>query len=384
MVESKIDIFDTEQLLNNPMSFDNLIYNISKLHRDYFNEILYVFIDILDTKFFNSKYRKEHFESKGKKSRTIVTKYGEVTIYRRSYVNKITKKDHFYYIDKVFNLEKNKSITMEVILMLLFLRAEGNSLSKVGRELGKYVFKDVDVVENLKYFSRSFVWNYFNDIEFDDVFSLEQKKVDNIYIELDEKYIPIQRKKNSGVPEKDAFTKVAKIYIENNGGVYKERFILLDNFSTRLQDRLFNYVSSTYDLDYVENIFIQGDGANWIRSTKELFGNKASYLIDKFHYTQSLMHITTSKRVDIYDAVYKNCILANDKNLFKRWITLFASCFPQRIDTIRTKGDYILSNWASFQRTINFIKLDVLWKVVFHTLWLVYVLQDLRAFLKMV
>lgn len=54
------------------------------------------------------------------------------------------------------------------------------------------------------------------------------------------------------------------IYLFKNLG---NHLILLKN----IRDRIYEYVYRTYDLDYIENIYILGDGANWIKGLSVIY-----------------------------------------------------------------------------------------------------------------
>ena len=90
--------------------------------------------------------------------------------------------------------------------------------------------------------------------------------------------------------------KAAKIYFCRIKNGYTDRFIILDELESisKFRDRIYEYVYRTYDLDYVENIYILGDGANWIKATRDIFDTtKTHYSLDKFHAMQALQRITT-------------------------------------------------------------------------------------------
>ena len=58
--------------------------------------------------------------------------------------------------------------------------------------------------------------------------------------------------------------KAAKIYSNRIKNGYTDRFIILDELESvsKFRDRIYEYVYRTHDLDYVENIYILGDGIN--------------------------------------------------------------------------------------------------------------------------
>lgn len=49
-----------------------------------------------------------------------------------------------------------------------------------------------------------------------------------------------------------------------------------------------DYLDSRYDLDYVERVFVAGDGANWIRKGLEILP-KSVFVLDRFHLERYLV-----------------------------------------------------------------------------------------------
>lgn len=56
-------------------------------------------------------------------------------------------------------------------------------------------------------------------------------------------------------------------------------------------DEVALYIESTYDMDYLENVFILGDGAKWIRIGTTWI-NKSVSVLDKFHKKLTLSKFT--------------------------------------------------------------------------------------------
>ena len=149
--------------------------------------------------------------------------------------------------------------------------------------------------------------------------------------------------------------KAAKIYSCRIKNGYTDRFIILDELEniSKFRDRIYEYVYRTYDLDYVENIYILGDGANWIRATRDIFDTtKTQYALEKFHTMQALQRITTYSNMDEYE-IAKEFIEADNRTSFKQWIKDFSKKFPDREEIIEEKSKYILNNWAPLQRLLK-------------------------------
>lgn len=101
-----------------------------------------------------------------------------------------------------------------------------------------------------------------------------------------------------------------------------------------MKNSIYEYVYRTYDLDFVENIYILGDGVNWIKATHDIFDTtKTHYALDKFHAIQVLQRITIYSNIDEYELV-KQFIESDNHTLFKLWLEIFSEKFPDRREFI--------------------------------------------------
>ena len=162
----------------------------------------------LDENYFISAKRKALYYPKGTYSRTIITLFGEVTFNRRAYVDK-NGKNHFYYLDSLLNISPRVVFDNDVINELLFLAGKHASYS-IGQILGQYIFKNDFSIDKSKYISRATIANYIKRSDINAFFPLKQNKVKDIFIELDEHYVSIQKTKKSPYPVKNKWLKLLK------------------------------------------------------------------------------------------------------------------------------------------------------------------------------
>lgn len=337
------------------LDINEFLVSLSELNTLSNIQLIKLALETMDLDYFNSKERKENFMSKGRFSRTVQFLFGEVTITRYYYVNKHTKKDPFYHIDRILGLDKYLHLTPSVQNKLLYLVSDYSSYAKAGRILGEFINKNVPIPSKFKCISRATVFNYVKKVNLEYNFEKRHRKVNNIYIELDEHYIPIQKPKKSKERVRRKMVKLAKVYShKDDKGNYLDRFVIADNLKDNFQSVLYDYVCSEYDLDYVKNIYILGDGANWIKSCKNLFSRKKSvFLLDKFHAFQAVSRLVTSKNKDAYNFVC-SFIYNNDLKTFKIWYTLFYNeSEKHRLNVLEANYKYLCNQWAAIQRIIN-------------------------------
>ena len=89
----------------------------SRKLRDVFDEAgrktLVGILEGIDTALFESKIRKQEYETKDLRKRTVITDYGNIEYYRRYYRNKRTN-EYVYLADEKMGIEKNERIMKDV------------------------------------------------------------------------------------------------------------------------------------------------------------------------------------------------------------------------------------------------------------------------------
>lgn len=107
-----------------------------------------------------------------------------------------------------------------------------------------------------------------------------------MFIEADEDHVPYQNGKNKfmklvyvheGIRERGSQHELINPHYFTGEYRYSKNDVLWD--------RVFDYVNMAYDLSYVENIYLSGDGAPWIRAGLKVF-TQAQFIIDAFHITK--------------------------------------------------------------------------------------------------
>lgn len=193
----------------------------------------------------------------------------------------------------------------------------------------------------------------------------ELKRVEKLFIMLDEKFIGSQF--NDG---KDFMTKASVIFedyekeysykkVKNS----KNRYKLMNAYAcasiddTLLEDTI-NYIYNNYDVNYIKEINFMGDCAKWIKEFpksnwfKFTFDTKIQFAMDNFHFKQALMNLTTKKNEDVYEALLEY-VNNNNKKDFNLLVQQFKDLYPDRVETIENKQNYILNNWNERQTYLN-------------------------------
>jgi hypothetical protein len=227
---------------------------------------------------FKLKERKMDFESLEKDNRTIITIFGEVNFRRRYYQDKETK-EKIYLLDQFLQLEPNQRMLVNVRERLIKEAIE-SSYKKAGETAayGIEISKETVMheIESL-------------DLETEIIETkIENKKqVKTLYVIADEDHVHLQK---GGIEEPrvvivydNIISKGNRIELKNKrhfGGIYTKK---IDD----LWEEVMTYIENSYDTDYLERIYLSGDGANWIKTGKEWL-IKSVYVLDEFHMKKAV------------------------------------------------------------------------------------------------
>lgn len=262
----------TEDLKDNLMQ---LGYDLTKFSLEYAEDII-----------FKTKERKQQFESLEKDDRKIVSIFGDIDFKRRYYIDK-ENNQRVYLLDEYFKIAPNERLLENVETKLIEEAIETNY-----EKAGKSVAYKTEI-------SKQTVMNKISELKI----NLEEEKantkriVDNIYCIADEDHVHLQK---VGIEEPrlivvyDSMIKNGKrtqlCNKKHFGGVYKGK---IDD----LWEEVLTYLDNTYELDKVKNIYVLGDGANWIKTGLEWLP-KSINVLDKFHLMKAVNGIVGKETKD--------------------------------------------------------------------------------------
>ncbi len=340
---------DINNYINFMTDLDNFIYSfITNIIKEYF--------EYVDQVFFNTSYRRNFCSSKGFYSRTILTMFGEITFRRRYYYDK-KYKDRFYFTDLFFGLPKRKYFDPFVCADICNESAS-SSYSKAGKIIASKIGRRID---NHLSISRASSRNIVINFNIDESNEQTSRRVERLFVMLDEKFVPSQFNNNQ-----DHMIKASVIF-EGSQLVYKykrklksmNRYKLVNSHTCasidgNLLNDTVNYIYDTYDVDNIKEIIFMGDCATWIKNFPKSHwfqftpDTKVKFAMDGFHFSQALKQLTTNQYDDVYDALYEYVLLNNKKD-FTSLVDGFLDLNPQRKETIESKKVYILNNWNERQ-----------------------------------
>lgn len=328
--------------------------SVHKLVRDMIQEML----EDLNEIYRQSQERKKNYyvEKKDEKN-TILTSCGEVS-YTRTYFRERVTGEYVYLADQAMgitpNMRKSEDVTIKAI---------ENANDSSYRLSGENATHTEDMI------SKQTVMKELHQLEIPwmipDVKEKKKRKV--LYITADEDHVSLQFNKKkgdlkvteTGYKSNTLEPKLAVLFegMEKEGPESKRnRLTGKYHFggvysSEELWTQVDEYIEACYDLDYLEKIYILGDGAGWIKSGKNYLGSKCRFVLDSFHLnkyikkgTGHLLDSASDARDQIYDAISfeeKDTI----KQIFHTAIELAVG--ESRKKAVRESRDYILNNWEA-------------------------------------
>ena len=343
---------------NDPTKIAEMVYSVTdmvtRLGTDIIAEEWEKFDEIIKK---SPERKKQGWYVKDKVETTLITSLGQVTYHKTLYHNKNTG-EYEFLLDRAMGVNPHERITEDAVARIL----EEAAVTSYSRGGSNASIRN-DVV------SKQTVKNKIHDLQFPDVKPLEKKQVKYLYIDADEDHVALQFMEHKGDIGKGtnntAMPKLAyvyeDVYAENDvnrlvncayfGGIY-EGVEGIKEFWNKIN----NYIEASYDVDYLEKVFINGDGAAWIRSGKKYI-EKSRFVLDRFHMHKYIIAATShlndsaeDARSEIYSAIHKKCKWMAE-GTFDKIIRITESESKQR--AVEASKKYILGNWSGIMEQIS-------------------------------
>lgn len=289
---------------------------------------------------------------------TLLTSLGSVTYHKTLFKNKFTG-EYEYLLDRIMGIEKHARMTEDAEAKLLE-EAVQTSYRKGG--------ENVSITEDTV--SKETVMNKIHALRFPKNESQPEKKaLKYLYIDADEDHVSLQYINEKGDIKKPRTNTIMPklIYVyegishENGrnelinkkhfGGVYEGGKAI-----EQLWKEVSEYIEASYDTEELIKIYINGDGAAWIKSGQRIL-DKAKFVLDRFHMhkyiigaTSHLLDSVEDARSEIYRAIYKRK-KQQAEGAFEKILAVTES-EPKR-KTVEAAKAYILGNWAGIMQWVR-------------------------------
>lgn len=351
------DFYSNTNYLNNHTidfsvnNYIDLCINIAKTIKNTAKQLFINKIEMIDNKFRNNPERLNNYYIKDSRFRTIITPFGEVTFKRTIYQCKHSNKC-YTHVDRLLGLPKYDRYDPAVKSMIIKLYSDQNSMIKVGKIIGDRIYSNysIDETRNYHIISRQTIHNVVSQMK---VYIPTIKRIkhtpNTLYIMADEHFVALQKSKSNCAMIKagvifDGIRNTQKHHQRNEYLNKHYHFSLDDNF----WEDIYQIIIERYDIDKIKNIYIMGDGANWIKKGIEVFKrNKAVFGIDRFHMKQAIIKLTT-------DPLEIIILLSYLDNLDKESFMILAKSIIQKESSIKDKTKksllrYLSNNWEAYR-----------------------------------
>ena len=306
-------------------------------------DTLSAIIEELNQQIKEARERKgKYYVQRNNDKRTLVTRFGllefERTYYKNNKENKYT-----YILDELLGIEKYEKIEgnlkgeiLEKAIDVSYEKsAKLSTPVSVTRETVKRIIRENGSIDNL-------------EIEVK-----EKKEVNTIYIEADEDHVPLQNGKNKEM-------KLIYVYddkkLVNKGRTRLEniRYFTGEMNPEDLWTEVATYLDQAYDLDKVENIYIAGDGASWIKTGLGII-NKSKYVLDHYHLSKYVKILTAHLQsledpIDIDKPLWTNLRQDNKKQVLELIdFAIEETPFKTKKKNMKRARRYIVNNWEGIK-----------------------------------
>ena len=311
-----------------PLNLESKIRDIG----DLFTLRLYEsFLNFFDEQFKNKKERKEKYNIKETRKRTLITSVGVININSTSYIDKETK-EYYVPLRDILHLKPYQRLTNEAEYQLVKYSMEENMSQASKHALRNTIVSRSTVSKKIKVLDGSIIENITKSVNQPDI----------LYVEMDEIHANLQHGEN----------KICPCAIVHEG--YEEDFVKRKKLKNiryfasaklsyeELWEVIFDYVDKKYDIDKFKKIFVSGDGATGIKNYKNCFPN-AKFVLDPFHYIRKHLNYIfkdDSELKNIADDYIRNNLIDDFKTLVDCQIEKYPDQKKYMIDHM----NYIINN----------------------------------------
>lgn len=323
-------------------------------------DILVETLELMDQAIKNSVRRKEAYVvEQSSQSKELLLPLGGIRFHRTCYTSKKTGKS-VYLLDEVIGIGSHQRVTMGAAAAILEETLE-SSYRKGGEHASLTDQVSRQAVKDLVH----------NTIIEMPMKKKEKAKVRHLHIEADEDHVAAQFYEKKGDLQRDGdgrknntlMPKLVCVYedIEEESGERSKakRYRLTGKHyfcglyagkeNERLWEEVRDYIYENYDWEYLEKIYIAGDGAAWIKSGCDIL-EKAVFVLDRFHmekYIQkSVSHLLDSAsdaKGEIYDAI-KGKDREEVRKIYGHILELTEKGSKRR--EVAESLSYLMNNWA--------------------------------------
>lgn len=342
-----------ENFYSDLKDFCSLEQSVKDSAQSFAAKYLSLVLDSLNEYIKKDSSRKENYSVQRNDKRTLITSVGDV-VFNNTYYKSKNEDRYGYILEDMIGLSAHERFSecAETELIKSSIKhsyAEAISSLPTESEISKTSV--MNKVHN--------ICEYIPDDEQE-----EKKKCKYLYIDADEDHVSEQH----GRWNKDNNSFLSKlIYLyesKQDDKTSKNRKKLVDTVyfsgvyegsknNEQLWNEVYEYIENHYDYEYIETIYITGDGAKWIKSGCEYIP-KSRYCLDKFHlmkYINAAANQMLDERDIAKEQIYK-LLKGRTKKPLVEYIELMESSAnnPEPVADLKSMID---GHWKAIMRSLH-------------------------------
>lgn len=342
-----------DKFFQNPKDFHSLETTVKATTEAFSASFLGNVLSSMNEKIYKDGWRQGKYTVQRTDQRTLISSVGDITFDSTYYRDKRNKAYH-YLVEEILGLDAHERFTEEAEVLLL-TEAMKTSYSEATKALPSR--------QNI---TKTTVMNKIHGIvdEIPISESDNKKCCKYLFIEADEDHVAEQHGRWTNKEDNSSFiSRLAYVYeYKRESPTCKARKELVNTFyfggvyagSTGVEkfwSNVENFIEKNYEPDEIEQIFISGDGAQWIKSgAKYLY--KAVFCMDKFHlmkYINAASNQMLDEREIAKSELYR-LMNKQQKEKFKKYTNemMRSANNPEPIQELQT---LVLGNWKAVMRT---------------------------------
>lgn len=296
-------------------------------------------IEVLDRAIVkDARRKKDWYVERKNEEKTVITKLGEVS-YERTYYRSKHGKGYRHLVDEILGLDVHARMDDEMHAELAET-ASNMSYRKAGRSSGEVEVSGQTAMNSVRSLEKIKV----------ESIAAEKKSVAVLYVEADEDHIALQ----SG---KSAMPRLIYIHegIREEG---KRRCLKSPYYLSNLKGKpgelwreAYEYIEDNYDTDKIEQIYLSGDGAAWIKQGLDYLP-KAKFVLDRYHMSKYVTKATAHMQ-EYASKVWNSLRSADYDELALVFNDLYIATENE------SKRDEIKESWTYFKNNWDGIKVQV-------------------------
>lgn len=338
--------------LEEPTDFYNLETSVKNCTDSFSAAYIGAILSAFDQDIFNSGVRKSKYTAVRHDQRTLLTTVGDVVFDCTYYKSRLDDSYH-YLLNERIGLDSRERFSEAAEASILIAAA-------------KHSYEEAThAIPSRSGISKTSVMNKVHGIAEDLPCSPneQQKSCRFLYIDADEDHVAEQHGRWS-TQNKGFISRLVYIYEGKEEDPVSGRIRLINKhyFSgvyegeagiRQLWEEVQAFIIKNYDLDALERIYINGDGASWIRSGTQYIA-KSVYCVDKFHMSKYI-NAASNQMLDGKEEAKRNLyrlIHKGERKEFKAYLQEMASCVNNP-DPVAELYSYALGNWQAVMRSYH-------------------------------